>query len=305
MADFVTNDFQFASLSGTTFTIGFNETDQNNITWGELSNVDGQFQLGETFTEGFGNATYQGAIIRGGYTYHMFLQAGQYVLTAELDAAPGLPIGTMFDQSELSLVRTTFCFAEGTLIDAPTGAVEVQDLTIGDCVCTADGRAVPVKWIGRQRNCSRFGFSEKMEPVQISAGALGGGLPRADLTVSAYHGMVLDGMVVNASAMVNGSTIKFVPMADLAEDFTYYHVETEAHDVILANGAASETFIDIPGRSAFDNFAEYLELYGVERIVPEMDMPRVTTQRLLPDALRARLGIAVESCDFADIRLSA
>ncbi len=45
------------------------------------------------------------------------------------------------------------------------------------------------------------------------------------------------------------------------------------------------------GRAAFDNHAEYLDLYGSERIIPEMAQPRISTARLLPDALKARLGI--------------
>ena len=70
-----------------------------------------------------------------------------------------------------------------------------------------------------------------------------------------------------------------------------------AHDLILANGAPPETYLDIPGRMAFDNHQEYLDLYGAERIIPEMDRMRITSQWLLPDAIKARLGI-VE----ADIR---
>ena len=42
---------------------------------------------------------------------------------------------------------------------------------------------------------------------------------------------------VNASALVNGNTITWLDWKALGEIFTYYHVETEAHDVILANGA--------------------------------------------------------------------
>ena len=103
--------------------------------------------------------------------------------------------------------------------------------------------------------------------------------------------MILDGLVINASALVNGTTIDWVPMNELPDEVTYYHIETEAHDVILANGAPSETFIDVAGRAAFDNFAEYLSLYGTERIIPEMKYHRITTQRLLPNALKMRLDI--------------
>ena len=76
---------------------------------------------------------------------------------------------------------------------------------------------------------------------------------------------------------------------------TVYRVKTENHEMILANGVPAETFIDYVGRAAFDNHAEYLDLYGCERLIPEMPAPRISTARLLPEAIRARLGIAMET----------
>ncbi|ODM49646.1 hypothetical protein A9320_14195 [Ruegeria sp. PBVC088] len=182
------------------------------------------------------------------------------------------------------------CFAEGTLIATPDGETAVEALRAGDLVTTAEGRAVPVKWIGRQTRLPFFSGAAAA-PVRIKAGALGNGLPHHDLTVTADHGMILDRLVINASALVNGSSIDFVPMAELPETFTVYHVETEDHDVILANGAPSETFIDYRDRRAFDNFDEYLDLYGCERIIPEMHRPRISCARLLPEDIRRQLGI--------------
>ncbi len=215
---------------------------------------------------------------------------GAYVLESEQSL-----LKTDYPASfDTSLIDTStpyaFCFLTGTLIATPGGEVAVETLTIGDSITTADNRTVTVKWIGRQAITRPF-IHESLDPVRIRAGALGDGLPHIDLIVSADHGMILDGLVINASALVNGRSIAFVPLADLAEGVAYYHVETENHDVILANGAPAETFIDYAGRAAFDNHAEYLDLYGAERIIPEMALPRISTARLLPDAIKARLGI--------------
>ena len=186
------------------------------------------------------------------------------------------------------------------MIAVPGGEVPVEALRIGDKVRTADGRAVPVLWVGRQR--LRNGrAAAHAQPVRISAGAFAPGVPRRDLIVTGDHGMVLypssgeavggqsDGYVINASALVNGHNVCWVSMADLPEQVVYYHVETSAHDVILANGAAAESFIDAAGRAAFDNHQEYLDLYGTERIIPEMRMPRISSARLVPPRLRASL----------------
>ncbi|MEM1389391.1 MAG: Hint domain-containing protein, partial [Pseudomonadota bacterium] len=109
------------------------------------------------------------------------------------------------------------------------------------------------------------------------------------------HGLIVDGYVVNASAMVNGSTIHSVPLSDLPAEFSWWHIETEAHEVILAEGAAAETFIDAAGRAAFDNHDAYLDRFGTERLIPEMRLPRITASRLLPESIRARLEISAAS----------
>ena len=183
-----------------------------------------------------------------------------------------------------------YCFAADTMIATPKGERRVDALAIGDVVTTQDGAKVPVRWIGRQVLYPGY-MGEKSAPVRIAAGALGNNIPHSALTVTADHGMIIDGLVINASALVNGDTIRFVPVQDLPNQMTVYHVETEAHDVILANGAAAETFIDAADRKSFDNFAEYLDLYGVERIIPEMPHPRISSARLVPADIRARLGI--------------
>lgn len=191
-----------------------------------------------------------------------------------------------------------YCFAEATRIATPTGECPVENLGAGDSILCADGRETPVKWVGRQTIMTAFGGAGgRARLVRIAAGALGPGLPHSDLTVTADHGMVIDGTVVDARAMVNGSTITWVPRAELPDVVTVYHVETEAHDVILANGAPTETFIDYTGRRAFDNHAEYVALYGAERILPEMRLPRITSARHLPGALRRKLGLVRDDAD--------
>ncbi len=200
----------------------------------------------------------------------------------------------------LSTDPFTVCFLKGTRIATPEGERAVESLAIGDLILTTDGRAVPVKWVGRQRIRNHpVLVSPRMEPVCISAGALGDGLPHSDLFVTAAHGMIWEGLLVNAGALVNGTTIRFVPLSEMPEVFTWYHIETEGHEEILAHGAPTETFVDYVGRSHFDNHQEYLDLYGAERIIPEMKRPRVSSQRMLPEPLRARLGLPAHGAEIA------
>ena len=168
--------------------------------------------------------------------------------------------------------------------------VLVEALQPGDPIITADGREVLVRWVGKQ-TVYPFFAKERAQPVCIRQGALGPGKPHTDLIVTADHGIDVDGFLVNASALVNGDSIYWVPMADLGKAITFYHIETEAHDVILANGVTAESYVDVPTRRGFDNFAEYEALYGPERIIPEMNRPRISSARLLPQGIREMLGL--------------
>ncbi len=199
--------------------------------------------------------------------------------------------GGVEDTLSFSEIEDILCFAEGTLIATDKGQVPVEDLKIGDLLRSADGRSVPVRWVARQTIMPRF-HRERAEMVEIKAGALGDGLPLWDLRVTANHGMVLDGAVIDASLLVNGSSIRRVQLAGLPERFTVYHVETDDHDVILANGSASETFIDAVGRSQFDNYQEFVDLFGATASAPKNPLPRVAAKRLLPPATKFRISNA-------------
>ncbi|MFC0159872.1 Hint domain-containing protein [Mameliella alba] len=227
----------------------------------------------------------------GGVEYPVFLGVGGYgVPLPQNGSSQTLIPSSGTTNAYQAEAQTYLCFAAGTEIAGPEGARPVEDLRIGDMILTADGRAVPVKWIGRQTLHKRFTPAERFAPVRVRAGALGQGVPHSDLVLTADHALILDGLAVNAGALVNGTTITRDPLANLPERVTYYHVETEGHEVILANGAAAETFVDYLGRRAFDNFAEYLALYGEDRTILEMNRPRVRSARHLPAALSARLA---------------
>ena len=182
------------------------------------------------------------------------------------------------------------CFAAGTLIATPDGERKVEDLRIGDRILTACGAVVLVKWVGRQTVHRLFTPAERFRPVRIRAGALAEGVPHADLVVTADHGIMIGEIMVNAGALVNGTSIVRVPLEELAERVTYWHVETEGHAVILAAGAPAETYIDHASRRLFDNFAEYEALYGAETFdKAELPYARAMSFRQVPADVRALL----------------
>lgn len=276
------------------YTLTTNETD------------DGFYNVGDEQNDSGPNTEYQGTFESGGHTFVVFhdTQAPFYSFIYSETASVGdFPSSTgdypaSYTPGSITLDPSPYpvCFAPGTRIATPDGDRTVETLAIGDLILTETGAAVPITWIGRQ-TITKFFAGTRAQPVRIRAGALGQGSPYADLTVTGNHGILLDGLVIDAGALVNGSTIDWVPLAGLPERVVYYHIETEAHDVIFANGAAAETFVDYVGRQAFDNYAEYLELFGSDRVVSEMQAPRISAQRLVPRAIKERLNIVTPETD--------
>ncbi len=254
---------------------------------------DGEWNVGDALGNVGPNAgfTFQGTVADGGVEYLQFSDgSGIKLLTTDIPSASFPATYQNGDLGAPNAVTTPTCFLTGTEIATPDGSALVEDLKIGDSVLNMDGDVVPVKWIGRQTVSTRFGAAERLMPVRFAAGSLGAGLPHADLTVTADHAMLIDGVLCNASALVNGTTITRVPLTEMGDTFTVYHIETEAHEIILANGAPAETFIDNVSRRVFDNFAEYDALYGDTPEMTELPYPRAMSARQVPARLRAKLA---------------
>ncbi len=220
---------------------------------------------------------------------NIFYSAGAYFE----DTTPPTQIGN----------PTVTCFLAGTLIRTPDGEVAVETLKRGDLVSTSDGRHVPVAWVGKQTVSQRFADPLRVLPIRIRAGALGDNVPTRDLLLSADHALLVDGVLIQAGALVNGSSI--ARETRVPETFVYYHVETEDHSLILAEGATAETFIDNADRLGFDNWAEHQALYPEGREMQEMQYPRAKSHRQVPAQVRAKLDERAAMIFAADATLTA
>ncbi|WP_127562584.1 Hint domain-containing protein [Nioella ostreopsis] len=268
-------------------------TDNNGDVW-VLSEAMDDGGTGNGSTVIIGSGTFAGTVTVNGKEFPVLLTgSNDYTVLYDnatdhaqglLDFATHASIASALDTSDF-----TACFAEGTGIATSTGDVAVETLSIGDTVLNADGAEVAVKWIGRQTVKTMFKPAERVAPVRFAAGSLGEGLPVTDLTVTADHGMLVSGIICHAGALVNGTTITRVPMKELGESYTVYHVEAENHEIILANGAPAETFIDNVSRRVFDNFAEFEALYGDVPEMEELPYPRAMSARQVPQKVRGTL----------------
>ncbi len=142
------------------------------------------------------------------------------------------------------------CFARGTRIRTATGEVAVEDLAEGDRVVLATGGEAAITWIGRRRvHVGRHPEPASVGPVRIEAGALDGHLPHRALRVSPDHALLLDGVLVPAGLLVNAGNI----VQETTLTVEYFHVELARHAVLLAEGAAAETYLDTGNRGTFAN----------------------------------------------------
>ena len=188
----------------------------------------------------------------------------------------------------LITVDTTPCYCAGTRIAAEAGDVPVEVLRIGDRVRTASGALRPIRWIGRRSYDGAFAAGNKaILPITFRAGSLGAGVPVRDLSVSPLHALFLDGVLIPAQSLIDDDRIV---QAGSVVSVEYIHVELDSHDILLAEGAPAESFIDDSSRRMFHNAAEFGMLYPeVARSPARYCAPRVEEGELL-EAIRARLA---------------
>ena len=199
----------------------------------------------------------------------------------------------------LTLLQDTdqaICFMAGTAIATPTGPANIEDLAIGDLVTTSEGRAAPIRWVGRQTVSTLFADELRL-PVRIKASALGESVPVRDLLVSNDHALMVEGVLVQAGALVNGITI--LRELSVPRAFVYYHIELDDHALILAENVPAETFVDNVERLAFDNWTEHEALHPGGRSIPEMPLPRAKSHRQLPAAVRKLIASRIPATDAA------
>ncbi len=143
------------------------------------------------------------------------------------------------------------CFTPATRILTTRGEVAVEALVVGDAIINHAGEDKEIVWIGRRDlDIGRHPKPETVRPIIIEAEALAEGVPARRLVLSPDHALFIDGVLVQAKDLVNGGSIR----PDMqARQTRYYHVELAEHDVLFAEGAAVESYLDTGHRGVFDD----------------------------------------------------
>jgi serralysin len=156
------------------------------------------------------------------------------------------------------------CFTTGTRIavvrDGVAGQVFIQDLRLGDMAVTATGGSRPIRWIGRREvRPGAYPVPATQWPVRILAGAFGTdacgqAVPARDLRLSPGHPVLIGADAANAGGVL-------VPIMNLIDGIaicreavdrvTYWHVELDRHDILLAEGLPAESYFESGARAWF------------------------------------------------------
>lgn len=160
------------------------------------------------------------------------------------------------------------CFARGTRIETAEGLVAVEDLRDGMLVETMDRGLQPVR-----RVLSKVvDGTGRLAPVVIEAGVLGN--VRA-LLVSPHHRMAITGwraelltgeaeVLAEARHLVDGVRVRVAPVGAVE----YFHLLMDRHEIIFAEGAATESYHPFAADAASLSPATLAEL---EAIFPEVE----------------------------------
>ncbi|MBL4626540.1 MAG: Hint domain-containing protein [Roseicyclus sp.] len=154
------------------------------------------------------------------------------------------------------------CFTPGAMIATPKGEVPVESLREGDRVITRDNGIQEIRWTGnRTLNRAELAEGDNLKPILIKAGSLGHNLPERDMLVSPQHRVLVTGetpqlyfeeseVLVAAKHLVGKQGVSIMDTMRT----TYIHFMFDRHEVVLSDGAWTESFQ--PGDQSLGSMGE-------------------------------------------------
>lgn len=191
-----------------------------------------------------------------------------------------------YAQSSTNSGSIPACYASGSLIASPNGAVPIENIIAGDSIIVANGGTCSVRWIWSGQ-VHLLDVDHDQKPVLIRAGSLGRDRPSQDLVVSGQHRIVVGGFgqledafdrpfMVPAKALTVLPGIRFMAGK---KSITWHHLMCDEHHVIFANNMASESLLT---GSEFIRSLSNLDLSHMSRATGQSVAQLVTTTTTLP-----------------------
>jgi hypothetical protein len=157
------------------------------------------------------------------------------------------------------------CLLRGTKVLTAAGERAVEDLRIGDDVLTLSGSKA-IKWIGYRKFTKDQDkpWQDGVMPIRVVRLAIDDQAPHDDLYLSPQHCVFINDVLIPVKYLANGTSIAPAAPSGMAA-IEYYHIEFDTHEVVYAEGALVESFMEEESeREYFSNFVQYERLYGRE-----------------------------------------
>jgi hypothetical protein len=152
------------------------------------------------------------------------------------------------------------CFARGTQILTREGYRPIETLGRGDEVAASFAGYARIKTMVSHTLSGVAGNwdgSRGNPPVLVRRGAFAENMPTADLCLTAWHPVYVEGVLVPVGDLVNGTSIVF-KAAEGNESIDFFNIELERHDILDAQGALCESL----QAAGTERCAPYLRLKG-------------------------------------------
>ncbi len=191
------------------------------------------------------------------------------------------------------------CFAAGTMIRTAEGERPVEGIAVGDLVWTRDNGLQPVRWAGRRTlRPVELDAQPNLRPIRIKAGALGAGQPARDLVVSPQHRVLVRSSIAvrmfgASEVLVAAKQLLSLPGIEIdaeARDVTYLHLMFDHHEVLVSNGAETESLYPGPMALAALGEAAAAEIHALFPELRDENAAFPPARTLVPGRLARKLA---------------
>lgn len=140
---------------------------------------------------------------------------------------------------QLADLNSPICFTSGARVLTPSGEVLIENLKVGDTVCTIDNGPKKILWHGvRYLDAATLAMTPNMRPIHVSG--LNWGVD-TDIMLSPQHCVMIgQDRLLRAKHLVNlaGGRAR---IARGVKSVTYHHLLLEKHQTLIVNDIPAES----------------------------------------------------------------
>lgn len=183
------------------------------------------------------------------------------------------------------------------MIETGDGPVAIERLKLGDHVQTRDNGLHPFRWIGARRLVGGL-RTEKLRPIRIRRHALVINIPSQDLLVSPQHRVPLRSRIAQRMFGTDEVLVAAKQLCQLdgidvetgMADVTYHHMLFDRHEVVISNGAETESLYTGPEALKSVGAEARREIFAIFPELAEHDFVPTAARQLVSGRMGRKLA---------------